>query len=224
VVVEIPHNAVTSVEPDGGQWHYRVTCVEFGCGGVVYQGTKPTNEEAEQAAVTASGIHTQLCTDMVLVRPLIIHRDYERLAYLLGNEGFMASFGGPLAKEKVAGYLAEMRNRCMAFPYAEQLVVARSTGIIVSIVGARRLGPTVDFTWRTDPHPDHRRKGYAEEGSRQLLKLWDEREGGVIFARIGISNQPSRRLATCKLGFVRVELVTEDEFHRQLYQRDVEST
>jgi RimJ/RimL family protein N-acetyltransferase len=211
------------VESDGDQWHYAVTCTEFGCGGVIYEGMEPTSSEAEKAALIASGIHTRLCTDKVIARPPIIDRDYERLVYLLGNEGFMEEFGGSLAEEKVAARLVEMRNECIAFAYAEQLVLDRDTGIIVSIVGARRLGPNVDFTWRTDPHPDHRRKGYAEEGSRQLLKLWDKREGGAIFARIGVANEPSRNLATRKLGFVRVDPVTEDTRHRQLYRRGAES-
>jgi len=52
------HNPTTKVVPKGADWHYSVICNGTGCdGAVIDKGTKPTQHEANTAAITASGIH-----------------------------------------------------------------------------------------------------------------------------------------------------------------------
>ena len=55
-----PHNPITTVVPEGSQWCYTVTCNGTGCDGdVIDEGTKPTEHEAQAAAITALGLHRQ---------------------------------------------------------------------------------------------------------------------------------------------------------------------
>ena len=55
-----PHNPITAVAPEGDHWRYSVTCDGAGCdGAVIDERTRPTEHEAQTAAVTASGMHKQ---------------------------------------------------------------------------------------------------------------------------------------------------------------------
>jgi hypothetical protein len=53
-----PHNPIKTVMPEGDHWRYTVTCDGTGCNGdVIDMGTKPTEHEAQAAALTISGMH-----------------------------------------------------------------------------------------------------------------------------------------------------------------------
>ena len=217
-----PHNPATMVESEEDHWRYRVTCDGTGCdGATIYEGTRPTEHEAQMAAATAGGMHKPIVTERLVIRAPV-DSDRADLLRLFADVEFMNGLTGPFNEETAEHRLAGMVDLCKTLAFAEQPIVKLGTGII-GYAGAahwRYLGVSrFEFNYRL-VH-DARGYGYAEEACRELLDLWEKTEGGEIFARVDRCNTDSKDLAL-RLGFGPEVRWTEDlgdQKYRDIYPR-----
>jgi RimJ/RimL family protein N-acetyltransferase len=156
-------------------------------------------------------------TARLVVRPPR-EADRERFVELFGDADFMVFYPEVLTAAAASERFDHMVDVCRTVPFGKQVVVERSSGLIVGYTGV----DYIDFEGRTWLEwgyrlvPERRGLGYATEASRALLARAHQSYRGELLAIIAPGNVASQNVGG-KLGFTFWKQALVDGDRRNLY-------